>query len=275
MNPEQRLFVIHKYFTVKFFVFFIRTFIRMFHPQRMNIAERHRTFVDFHLFFCGGNLNNLFFSIFIFFFFCFSLFMDVFYNHIIFSQIGLIDCLIFLLGTFFRKENLNRHKRTIFFDYFTNTVFVGELHAVFVQEKCNLCTDSCFISFCHIVLCASVALPVYRSSPFFIGQCINMNILCHHKCRVKSKSKVTDNLIFISLIFIFLKEFCSTGESNLSNILFNFICSHTDTIINKLQSFFLRINDNFNLALEIIRKRILSHHFQLFQFCNSITAIGN
>ena len=38
VDPEQWLFVIHKYLTVEFFIILIRAFIRMFHPQRIRIT---------------------------------------------------------------------------------------------------------------------------------------------------------------------------------------------------------------------------------------------
>ena len=38
VDPEQWLFVIHKYLTVEFFIILIRALIRMFHPQRIRIT---------------------------------------------------------------------------------------------------------------------------------------------------------------------------------------------------------------------------------------------
>ena len=38
MDPEQRLLIIHKYLTVKFFILFIRALIWVFHPERLCIA---------------------------------------------------------------------------------------------------------------------------------------------------------------------------------------------------------------------------------------------
>ena len=38
MDPEQWLFVIHKYLTVKLFIFFVCALIRMFHPKRLCIT---------------------------------------------------------------------------------------------------------------------------------------------------------------------------------------------------------------------------------------------
>ena len=44
-------------------------------------------------------------------------------------------------------------------------------------------------------------------------------------------------LIVCCFVFILLKKFCCTGKSNLCNIFLYLICSHSDTIVNKFQSF--------------------------------------
>ena len=132
MDPEQRLLIIHKYFPVECFVIFIAALIRMFHPQRMNITDGYRTFVDFYFFFCRRNFYNFFFSVFIFFFLGFRILMNMFYDNIIVTQIGFIDRLIFLFSVLIREENLGRHEGTVFFQNFTDSVLVGKFQAVFV-----------------------------------------------------------------------------------------------------------------------------------------------
>ena len=132
MNPEQRLLIIHKYFPVKCLVIFISTLIRMFHPQWMNITDGYRTFIDLYFFFCRRNFYNFFLSVFIFFFFGLCIFMNMFYNHIIVTQICFINGFIFLFCILVGKENLRRHERTIFFQYLTNSVFVGKFQIVLV-----------------------------------------------------------------------------------------------------------------------------------------------
>ena len=43
MDPEQRLFVILEYLTVKFQILFLRTLVRMLRPERMGLVEQLRT----------------------------------------------------------------------------------------------------------------------------------------------------------------------------------------------------------------------------------------
>ncbi len=96
------------------------------------------------------------------------------------------------------------------FDDFSCLVLIAELKAVLVEKQRNLCTHSGSVSVGHRKLCAAIALPMYRHGIFFIGERINMHRICHHKCRIKTKSEMTDNLIVICLVLVFLNEICRT-----------------------------------------------------------------
>ena len=204
MNPEQRLLIIHEYFSVECFVFLIGTLIRMFHPQRMDVAERYRTFVDLHTLSRWRNFYNFLLTIFILFFFCFCIFMNMLYNYIVFSQFGFVDCLIFLLCIFFGEENLYRHERTVFFQNLSHSIFICKFHTLFIQKQSDFCTDGSLIAILHIILCAAVTFPMYRNSPFFIRQRVNVHFVCYHKCRIESQTKMSNDLIFVGFIFILL-----------------------------------------------------------------------
>ena len=51
MDPEQWLFVIHKYLAVEINVLFLCTFARALAPQRMDIIDGDRTFHDLNFLF--------------------------------------------------------------------------------------------------------------------------------------------------------------------------------------------------------------------------------
>ena len=275
MDPEQRLFIIQEYFTVKSLIFLVRALIGMLHPERMRIAERNRAFIDLNAVSCRGNLHRLLLSLVVFSFFCFGILMDMLYNNIVIPEIGFVYRLIFLLCVFSGKINIHRHKGTVLLDHFTHPVFIAEFQALIIQEQSDLRTDCSFISVLDIIFCTAVAAPVHRNSSLFIGKRVNMHLICNHKCRIKSKAEVTDHLIVCSFVLIFLQKLCCTGKSNLSNIFFYFVCRHTDTVINKFQSFCLGIDDNLNCRLIIIGECIFSHNFQFLQFRNGIAPVGN
>ena len=85
MDPEQRLFIIHKYLAVKVNILFFCAFARILSPERMNIADGNRP------------LNDLYFLFRLSLFAFFRLFRNMLDNLVGIQQIGLVDCLIFFL----------------------------------------------------------------------------------------------------------------------------------------------------------------------------------
>ena len=57
----------------------------MLHPERINITDRNRTFIDLYFILCRRNFNNFLFTFIIFFFFCLCFLMNMFNNYIIVS----------------------------------------------------------------------------------------------------------------------------------------------------------------------------------------------
>ena len=86
---------------------------------------------------------------------------------------------------------------------------------------------------------------------------------------------MSDDFVVRSLVLIFFKEIGSSGKCDLCDIFFYLISSHTKTGINEFQGFFFRIDNDFDFFLIIIRESIFTHHFQLLQLGNCITAVGN
>ena len=201
--------------------------------------------------------------------------MDVLYDNIVVPQVFLINGLIFLRSVCLGKEDFHRHERAVFFDDFSDTVFIGELQAVFVQIQGDFRSDRCLIAVLHVIFGASITFPVNRGGTIFVGQGVDMHIVCNHERRVKAKSKVTDHLICIGLVFVFLQKFCCAGKCDLGDVFFHFVGSHTDTVIDKFQSLFFRIYDHLDAGFVIFRKLVFAHAVQFFQFCNGVAAVGN
>ena len=108
-----------------------------------------------------------------------------------------------------------------------------------------------------------------------VGQSIYMNLIRHHERGVEAQSKVSDDLIRIALILIFLDKVRSSGKGNLIDVLLHLFRSHAQTVIDEGQRLLLRVYDHFHLCLVPLRQSILSHHVQLLQLGHGITAVGN
>ena len=83
MDPEQRLAVVVEDFAVEFFIILIAALVWMFGPQRVDITDGNRAFVDFYFLFGRGNFNLLFRSVFFFFLLVFCVLVDVLYDNVV------------------------------------------------------------------------------------------------------------------------------------------------------------------------------------------------
>ena len=87
-----------------------------------------------------------------------------------------------------------------------------------------------------------------------------MNLVGNHESGIEAQSEMTDNLVFICFVLVFLQEIRCTGEGNLVNIFLYFVGSHTKTVVSKGESFFFRIYHNLDLRLVILWKCGFAHH---------------
>ncbi len=149
-------------------------------------------------------------------------------------------------------------------DDFPGTVLVGELQAVLVQEQGDLGTDLCAGSLGHIVLGAAVAFPVNRLCALLIGQSIDMNLVRYHEGRVKAQSEMTDDLIVIGLVLVFLQEIRRAGKGDLVDVFLHFVCRHTKSGIDEFQCFLLRVYDHADAVLMSLRIGVFADQGKLF-----------
>ena len=263
MDPEQRLLIIHEYFSVKCDILILRTLARVLRPQRMDVADGDRA------------LHDLDFLLRLALFSFFLLFLDMLYDLVCIQQVLLVYRLIFRLCIRLGQEDLDRHKGTVLLQHFSRTVLVGKLQAVLVQEQSNLRTYSRLVSILHLILRAALACPVNRSRAFLIGKRIDLHLVRHHKCGVESETEVTDHIVLCRLIFIFLKELRRTGKGDLCNVFFHFFRSHSKTVVNKLHRLLFRVDDDLNLRLIPFREFIFAHHVQFLQLSDRIASVGD
>ena len=134
MNPEQRLFVIVKYLTIKSPVLLLRAVVGMFQPQRTGIAYRNGAFVDLDFIFSRRYLYDLFLAVLILLLLGLGFLMNVLHHHVFIGQFGLVDGLIFLRRAFFFQVNRHRHEGTVFLQHFPHPVLIGKFYAVLIEE---------------------------------------------------------------------------------------------------------------------------------------------
>ena len=106
-----------------------------------------------------------------------------------------------------------------------------------------------------------------------VGQGINVYFIRYHECRIEAQSKMTDDLVGIALVLIFLNEICCAGKCDLVDVLFHFVGGHAQTVILEGQCLLFRIHDDIHTSLIAFRHGIFSHHVQLFQLGHGIAAV--
>ena len=126
------------------------------------------------------------------------------------------------------------------------------------------CTDRILCAACHVKFRAAVTGPVDSLCAFFIRKRINGNLVSNHKRRIKAKTEMSDNLVFVRLVLIFFQKIRSPGKSNLIDIFFDFLSCHAKAVVCNGQCFIIRVYGYLNLRLVICRKLVFAHHVQLF-----------
>ena len=253
MDPEQRLLVIQEHVPVEFFILLFRALRRLFGPQRMCVADADRTASDLHL--------------------LLVVFFDVFKDNIIVAQVSLVDRLFAGIRILFGEENLHRHEGAVFFEHFAHAVLIGKLQTLLIQMQCDRRARFRAVSGPHHILRAAVTLPVYRLRALPEAQRIDINLLGNHKGRIESQSEMSDNLVFVCFVFVFLQKFRGAGKSDLRNIFDNFLRRHADSVIDELQGLALVVHDHFDLRLIPFGQMCLADRIQFFALGDGIGAV--
>ena len=100
-----------------------------------------------------------------------------------------------------------------------------------------------------------------------------MYFIRYHECGIEAQSEMTDDLVGIALVLIFLNEIRCAGKCDLVDVLFHFVVSHAQTVILEGQCLLFRIHDDIHTSLIAFRQGIFSHHVQLFQLGHGIAAV--
>ena len=108
-----------------------------------------------------------------------------------------------------------------------------------------------------------------------VGKRIDGNLVGNHECGVESESEMTDNLVIVCLVFVFLDEIRRSGERDLVDILLYFVSRHSETVIGKGHRFLLGAYNHIDARLIIKRSFILAHHFKFLELSDRITSVGD
>ena len=273
MDPEQRLTVIIEHLAVEGLVFFIRAVVGMLAPERLCVRDADRTFVDLDAVSGRSDLNSLLLTVFIFLLFCLRIFMDTFDNHIRILQFALIDRLIFLRRIGLLQEDLDRHEAAVALQNLTHPVFVGKLKAVLIEMQGDRRTDVSPAAVFHCIGRRTVTLPVYRRRTLFVAECIDLNIIRDHEHRIETQAEMSDDIVFICLIFILLKEVGCSGKCDLRDVFLHLIRCHAQTGIAEGDRLCIRIHDNMDRVLMFIRILIFTHDLQFMQLGDRVTCV--
>src|SRR5690554_7779571 len=76
---------------------------------------------------------------------------------------------------------------------------------------------------------ASITNPSCGLCAFLIRKGLDLHLMGDHKGRIKPETKLTDDFIGILCIFKFLYKFGGSGKSDLVDVFFDFLGSHSKT----------------------------------------------
>ncbi len=74
---------------------------------------------------------------------------------------------------------------------------------------------------------------------------------------------MTDDLILIGLVFIFVQEILGAGKCDLVDILIHFFLGHAQTVIRNRNGLVRRVHGHMDLILKILGLFKLAHKLQL------------
>ena len=74
---------------------------------------------------------------------------------------------------------------------------------------------------------------------------------------------MTDDLVFVGFVFVFLQEILGAGEGDLVDVLLYLSLSHAQAVIGNGNGLVIRVHGNLYLVLHVFRLGVLAHQLQL------------
>ena len=116
---------------------------------------------------------------------------------------------------------------------------------------------------------------MYGFCILLIGKGIDGNLVGYHECGIETKSEMTYDLVIVCFILVFFNEIGSAGKCDLVDVLFHFVCGHSETVIGEGHRLLLGTYDYVDACFVIKRCFVLAHHFKFFQFRDGVASVGN
>ena len=117
-----------------------------------------------------------------------------------------------------------------------------------VQEEGDLGADLVLAAFLDRILGTAVALPVYRLCVLLVGEGVDVYLVRYHECGVEAQTEVTDDLDRSLVLSLYLSRKSVAPENAIwCDVLLHLVRRHTKTVIDELQCFLLRVDDDLNL----------------------------
>ena len=125
-------------------------------------------------------------------------------------------------------------------------VLFEELEAVIVEVHHNVCASLSLLHFFQSERRTSVATP-FHGRRVLIALCDDIDLLAHHERRVEAQAEVADDGVCVILVLV--EEVVGSRESNLVDVLLDFVSRHADTVIANGNGFGVFIDADTNLQV--------------------------
>ena len=130
---------------------------------------------------------------------------------------------------------VKRHEGTVFLQYAADLAGIEDLLCFFGKRDRDRRTTRGSIRIRDLIIHPVIRFPGYSRSILLEGFCIDTDLIRHHECGIETETEMSDDAAGIRALFlILLNEVHRAGESDLIDVLIDFLFRHTDTIIGKL-----------------------------------------
>ena len=103
---------------------------------------------------------------------------------------------------------------------------------------------------------------------------MDFHVFGHHKGRVETQAKLTDDLIGIFGVFEFLHKFCCAGECNLIDVLFDLFGGHPETFVGDGDGLLFLVESHLHGDVSEFAG-VLTKRSQSLDFLRSVYRVGD
>ena len=198
MDPEKRLLIIPEDLTVKLLILLFLDLGRALVPKRVDVIERL--------------LDNLGFNLLEILRFLLFLFGIPYFDRAGRSLFLLFGVLFRLFPGFFLflcrilQIDLDRHEGTVFLNDLSGLILIAELQLILIDGERDRSAVRTAGAWLHFIGHAVLGYPADRLRAVPVGKGVDHDLVRHHEGGIESKTEMSDDLIFIGLVLIFLQK---------------------------------------------------------------------